>query len=40
MLDATDSKGNNNFATKMTSTEIQERKFGRSKKKESTLFLF
>ena len=41
MLDATESnaKGNNNFATKVISAENVEKKKGRSKKKESNLFL-
>ena len=42
MLDVMDSnfKGNDNFATKVTSTENEEKKCKRSKKEESNLFLF
>ena len=42
MLNATESnaKGNDNFATKVKSTENVEKKFGTSKKKESNFFLF
>ena len=43
MLDATKShaKGNDNFATKVISMEIVEKRIcGRSKKKKSNLFLF
>ena len=42
MLDAMESnpKGNDNFATKLKSTENVEKKYKRSKKEESNLFLF
>ena len=42
MLDAMESnaKGNDNFATKMISTENVEKKCKRSKEEESNLFLF
>ena len=43
MLDATEctSTGNNNFATKVISTEnVEKKECGRSKKDESNLFLF
>ena len=42
MLDVMESnfKGNDNFATKVTSTENEEKKCKRSKKEESNLFLF
>ena len=42
MLDTTESnaKGNDNFATKAISAENVPKKCGRSKKKESNLFLF
>ena len=40
MLDTTESnaKGNDNFATKVISAENEQKKCGRSKKKESNLF--
>ena len=42
MLDVMESnfKGNDNFATKVTSTENEEKKCERSKMEESNLFLF
>ena len=42
MLDVMESnfKGNDNFATKVTSTENEEKKCKRSKKEKSNLFLF
>ena len=42
MLDATESnaKGNDNFATKVISTENVEKKCKRSKKEETNSFLF
>ena len=42
ILDAmkSNTKGNDNFTTKVISTENVKRKCGRSKKKESNLFIF